>query len=129
MINLHFLTKRKYFFVLKYNINGIRVPLLRNLMLKIKITLLRKIMLMLNLCLLILSFHLLLPPLSIHPLNILSFSNLLLILHPIKILMLFMWFPIVILKGYLLKKLKLTFTWLQILLIMLNLKSLSLHAL
>ena len=96
---------------------------------EIKITLLSKIMLMLNLCLLMLPFHLLLPPLSIHPLKILSLSNLLPILHPTKIVMIFIHFPIVILKGYLLEKLKLTFTQLQILPIMLNLKSLSLHAL
>ena len=124
-----FFDKENAFFVLKYNINGIRVPILRTLMLKIKITLLSKIMLMLNLCLLKLSFHLLLPPLSIHPLKIPSLSNLLPIIHPTKILMIFMQFPIFILKGYLLKKLKLTFTWLKILLIMLNLKSLSLHVL
>ena len=84
---------------------------------------------MLNLCLLMLPFHLLLPPLSIHLLKIMSLSNLLPIIHPKKILMIFMQFPIVILKGYLLNKLKLTFTWLQILPIKLNLKSPSLHAL
>ncbi|MDF3686415.1 hypothetical protein, partial [Enterobacter hormaechei] len=39
-----------------------------------------------------------------------------------KILMLFMQFPIVILKGYLLKKLKLTFTWLQTFSMLLRLK-------
>ena len=99
MINLHFLTKRKHFFVLKYNINWIRVPLLRNLMLKIKITLLSKIIFMLNLCLLVLLFYLLLLPLSIHPLKILSLSNLLPILHPTKILMIFMQFPIVISRA------------------------------
>ena len=89
MINLLLLRKRKHFFLLKLNVNTRRVLLLRTLMLKLKITLLSKIMLMLNLCLLILPFHLLLPPLSIHPLKILSLSNLLPILHPTKILIFF----------------------------------------
>ena len=98
-------------------------------MLKIKIALLSKIMLIMNLCLVMVPFHLILPPLSINLLKILSLSNLLPILYPIKSIMLFMWFPIVILKGFLLKKLKLTFTWLQILTIMINLKILSLYML
>ena len=128
MIHLLLLRIRKLF-TLIININTIRISSLRIVMLRMNITLLRKIMLMMNLCLVMIPFHPLLLPLSIHLLNILSLSNLPQIPRPSKIRMFFMQFPIVILKGYLPKKLKLTFTWLKMLPIMLNLKSLSLHML
>ena len=129
MIPLLLLRKRNPFTVLISNVTTMRTSLLRAIMLKMKITPSRKIMLMLNLCLVMVPSHSLLPPLPIHLLKLSSLSNLSQIFHPTKVLILFMWFPIVILKGYLLKKLKLTFTWLQILSTIQNLKCLSLHML